>query len=361
MRRGTASLIIALSLMVASLSWAGFTLSNTILDPGRSERLATQLLDNPEVREALIDRVADALETQIPPEIPVPRATIETGAAIALDDPRVEALVIDGFVRVHQNALAGNPEPVSIDAGALGAAGRDALINVRPELDRVLPAAPSVTVDLPTTGLSWMGRLKNFVDRYTLLGAAVSLVGLAGAFAVTTNRGSVFRRVAYWGYGAAAFWVALGYGIPRVAELLSPRSAAIASAAIDVFFGAMIRPAVIMAIIATVLLIIGLLWPALSQNRAARVAQPPRRHGTGMPVGSAPVGSAPIKPPTKVASGGVGPSHRTEEMPAVVTHDVADQTPTEWRPGFGYVEDQDRPPNPFDSPADPSATSRLQP
>lgn len=419
MRRGAASLIIALSLMVASFSWAGFTLSNTILDPGRSERLATQLLDNPEVREALIDRIADALETQIPPEVPVPRAAIETGAAIALDDPRVEALVVDGFVRVHQNALAGNAEPVMIDAGALGAAGRDALVSTRPELDLVLPPVPPLTVELPTTGLSWMGTVKQVVDRFTRIGALLSLAGLTAAFAVAKDRGSVFRRVAIWGYGAAAFWVALGYGIPRIAETLSPRSAAFASAVVDVFFGSMIRPAVIMAIVATVLLAIGLMWPALARQRAARVMQPRTRSGAGQvlvarakeaatrPATGGPVGAAmPTAPPGRLAPtnrpitdhdliGGAGPiagdpwspvgsTERTQQMPvfgqqppAVPTagHPAPPATAgrpttpgplpepktTEWRPGQGYVDEQDRNVSPFDQPAGRPTTGRSRP
>ncbi len=402
MRRGVASLIIALSLMVASFSWAGFTLSNTVLDPGRSERLATQLLDNPEVREALIDRMADAFETQIPPEFPVPRAAIETGAAVALDDPRVEALIVDGFVRVHQNALEGNAEPVVIDASALGAAGRDSLVATRPELDQILPPVPPLNMELPTTGLSWMGTLKRLVDRYTTLGALAALMGLTVAFAVAKDRGSVFRRVAIWGYGAAAFWVVLGYGIPRVAEILSPRSAAFATAAVDVFFGAMIRPAVTMAIIATVLLIIGLAWPMLSRQRAARVMQP-RNGGRGgggggapaRPVATGPVGAA--TPPATAGQlqptqrpitdndliGGAGPIQsepwtpvgsveRTQQMPAF--NRQASQPPatldetgipnpksTEWQVGRGYLDEDDQELSPFDLPADPSTTRRFQP
>lgn len=399
MRRGAASLIIALSLVVASFSWAGFTLSNTVLDPGRSERLATQLLDNPEVREALVDRMADALETQIPPEVPVPRSVIEAGAEVALDDPRVEALVVDGFVRVHQNALEGNSEPVVIDASALGSAGRDALVATRPELDLILPQVPPLNMELPTTGLSWMGRLKQLVDRFTTLGALLSLAGLTVAFAIAKDRGSVFRRVAIWGYGAAAFWLVLGYGIPRIAEILSPRSAAIATAAVDVFFGAMIRPAVTMAIIATVLLAIGLFWPVLARQRAARVMQPSRGPSggavTGMPVATGPVGAAPAptQPTGHLAPakrpitnndliGGAGPigadtwtpvgsTDRTEQMPAfnrqVPTGAAQDQSPlptpktTEWRAGHGYVDDSKSELSPFDRQADSSATRRFQP
>jgi hypothetical protein len=300
-----ASLIIGVSLIVASLSWAGFTLSRTVLDPGRSERLADQLLENPDVRQALTSRLADALEAQIPAEVPVPRSVIETGAATALDDPRVEALIRDGFVRVHQNALEGNDEPVVVDANALGAAGRDMLVQVRPELDPFLPQSPALEVELPTTGLTWIGSVKNFVDRFTGIGAIVAFIGAITAFAVARDRAPVLRRVAFWGYAASAFWLLVGYGIPWLAGSLSPTSAAIATAAADVFFGAMIRPAVIMAIAATVLLLAGFIWPVFERRRGARAVQP--RRTTAPVVGAAgtngpaqPIAGAahvPIQPP----------------------------------------------------------------
>ncbi|MEM9562979.1 MAG: hypothetical protein AAGA93_10195 [Actinomycetota bacterium] len=301
MRRGLASLITGLSLIVATMSWAGFTLSRTILDPGRSERLAEQLLDNPQVRDALVVRLADAVEPQIPPEVPVSRSLIESGAATALDDPRVRALVVDGFVRYHRNALEGETEPVVIDAGDLGAASRDALVDVRPELDQFLPAAPAVEVELPTAGFGWLASVKDFVDRFTLLGALVAAAGATLALAVARNRGAVLRRVAFWGYGAAAFWLLIGLGVPRIADVLSPTSGAIASAAVDVFLGAMIGPAIVVAAASTVLLLLGFALPVLGRKRAARVLQP--RNPTGAGVAGA---GAPVAAPGGLATGGLG-------------------------------------------------------
>lgn len=319
MRRGLASLIIGLSLIVASLSWASFTLSRTVLDPGRSERLADELLENPDVRQALVVRMADALEAQIPSEVPVPRGVIEDGAATALDDPRVEALVRDGFVKVHQNALAGVDEPVTVDASALGAAGRDVLVDLRPELEPFLPPTPALEVELPTTGLSWIGSVKNFVDRFTGISALVALIGGVTAFLVAKNRAAVLRRVAFWGYGASAFWLAIAYAIPWLAGNLSPTSAAIASAAADVFFGAMIRPAIIMAIAATALLIAGFVLPVFQRRRGARAIQP-RGPGGPIPAGTyeprtAPPGQPPVDRTTQLP---VAPSQnllRTQPAP----------------------------------------------
>lgn len=321
MRRGLASLIIGLSLLVATVSWAGFTLSRTILDPGRSERLAEQLLENPQVREALVDRLSDAVEPQIPPEVPVSRGLIEAGAETALDDPRVKALIVDGVVQYHRNALEGNPEPVVIDAAALGSASRDSLVAVRPELDQFLPPVPVIQLELPTTGFTWLATLKRFVDRFTLLGALVALAGGTLALLVAQDRGAVLRRVAFWGYGAAAFWIVVGFAVPRLADLLSPTSGAIASAAVDVFFGAMIRPAVTLAVVSTVVLLIGFLLPAISGRRGARMIQP--RGGQAGPPPVAALGPiakpatrpapapAPIAPPSAPRA----PSGATAAMP----------------------------------------------
>ena len=330
MRRGLASLIIGLSLLVASMSWAGFTLSRTVLDPGRSERLADEMLENPDVRAALTSRLADALEAQIPADVPVPRQAVEAGAEIALDDPRVEALIRDGFVRVHQNALAGNDEPVTLDAGALGAAGRDALVVSRPELDPFLPAAPPVALELPTAGLAWLGTVKNVVDRFTLLGAVVAAIGGVAAFVVARDRGPVLRRVAFWGYGASAFWLLVGYGVPWLAGNLSPTSAAIAAAAIDVFFGAMIAPAVLIAALATVMLAAGLLWPTAARSRGARVAQPRR------PRAPAPVTNRPIAGPTPM------PTRSTGFDAGPVVRPVAGAEPRSRPPRYGTGYEPER-------------------
>ena len=296
MRRGLASLIMGLSLLLATASWAGFIMSRTVLDPGRSERLADTLLDNEDVRAVIVDRLSDSIEGRIPADVPVDRATIEQAAEVALEDPRVEALIRDGFVTAHQNALNGIDEPVMIDAGALGAAGRDAVVAQRPELDSVLPAAPEVEVELPNTGLSWLGTVKRYVDRFTIIGAAVALSGVVTAFVLARNRAAALRRVAFWAFGASAFWIIVAYAAPWVLERIAPSSVSIAMAAIDVFFGAMIRPAITLAGIGLGLLLLSFVWPARARRKPAadldRAARGSRGHGGVAPAaaGGAPPG-----------------------------------------------------------------------
>ncbi len=272
MRRGLAGLVLGLSLILASVAWAGFTMSRTVLDPGRSERLAEQLFENEQLRAALVGRVADGLGAALPDGAPaVPDQLLEQAADRALDDENVQSLVRDGIVRTHRNALEGNVEPVTIDAAALGSAAREALVETRPELGAVLPEVPPVAVTLPTSGLSWLGSVKSFVDRFTVLAAVVALGGAVISLIVTSDRPAVLRRVAGWAFGAAGFWLVIGFGIPWIANQIAPTSAAIVAAIIDVFFGAMIPPAIAMAVIGAMLFGASILWGSMA-SRAGAVA-----------------------------------------------------------------------------------------
>ncbi len=269
MRRVFASLLLALSLLVASGSWAGFILTRTALDPGRSEAVADNLLDNTVVRGVIVDRLSDAVEAQIPPSVPITRATIEVAADEALDDPRVETVIRDGFVRAHQNALNGVDEPVQLDASALGQVGREKAVEIAPELETVLPPAPELAVDLPTGGLSFLGTLRNSILRYTLLGAVVAAVGVVSALIITPRRPKALRRVSYWAFANSAFWLLVAFGLPELVGRLAPSSMSIASAVVDVFVGAMIRPALYMAGAGVALLALSFVWPAMARRRPA--------------------------------------------------------------------------------------------
>lgn len=277
MRKGLAGLVLGLSLLVASMAWAGFTMSRTILDPGRSERLADQLFENDQLRAALVNRVAAGLGGALPNGAPaVPDQLLEQAADTALDDPSVQAVVRDGIVRTHRNALEGNDEPVTVDASAIGASGRAALVEIRPELAPVLPEVPELAVTLPTSGLARLGAVKNFVDRFTVFAAAAAAIGALVSLVVTNDRPSILRRLAFWAFGTAAFWLIVGFGVPWVANRVAPTSAAIVAAVIDVFFGAMIPPAVVLAIVGAIVLGISFFWSAASVRQGAHAVQPRR-------------------------------------------------------------------------------------
>lgn len=270
MRRALASLILGLSLVLATVAWSGFVMLHTVLDPGRSERLADEMLDNTVLRGVIVDAVADSLQSAVPAGVEVPRDQLEAAATAALDDPRAEALVRDGIVRIHRNALEGVEEPVTLDAAAFGAAARDSLVAARPELAPVLPPAPSVAVTLPDAGLSFLGRVRDLLERAVMTAALVALAGAVFALVIARDRPGVLRRVSLWAFAASAFWLLLGYGLPWLAEQLAPASAAVFAAAVEVFLGAMIPPALGLAGFGVALIVVSLVWDALRRSVGAR-------------------------------------------------------------------------------------------
>ncbi|MEZ5340051.1 MAG: hypothetical protein R2706_00985 [Acidimicrobiales bacterium] len=276
MRRGLAELILGVSLLLASLTWAGFVTTHTVLDPNQSERLADQVLDNETLRSALVGRLADSLAAALPDGATVPQQTLESIAATALDDPSVERLVRDGIVKTHQNALNGVSEPVLLDGSALSTAVRTALVGDRPELDSLVPEAPAVAFELPTTGLSWFGKMRNAIERLVIIGFLLASAGAIFSLVVAKNRAAILRRVSFWAFGASAFWLAVSYLVPYLAEQVGPTSTAIASAMTDVLFGAMVRPAIIMAAFGTLLLGFSFLIGIAQQRGPAKVLQPTR-------------------------------------------------------------------------------------
>ncbi len=356
MRRGLAGLILGLSLVLASISWSSFVLTHTVLDPGRSERLADQLLDNEVLRAALIGRLVASMEAALPAAVPVPRQQLELAANIALDDPRVDALVRDGIVRTHRNALEGIAEPVALDADALGAATRDALVAIRPELATVLPPAPVLTIELPTTGLSWFGRLRSLARRASLLLGLAAATGAISSLLITKNRPAILRRVSAWAFGASVFWLLVGYGVPFLANMVGPASTATASAMIDVFFGAMIRPAVLMGIAAAGLLGLSMVWSAANDRQGAALLQSPTPRPTGpraVPTPRRGGTSSNIRAPRPVTA--EARTDATQMYPTLVDPQSAGPRPTaspqapqhqprptpRWIEGVGYVEDNE--------------------
>ena len=300
MRKGFAGLILGLSLVVASISWAGFIMSRTVLDPGRSERLSVQVFENEELRSVLVTRLAESLGDALPAQVVVPSQTLEAAASLALDNPAVQQLVQTAIVDTHKAALEGNAQPVVIDSAVLSNVLRGSLVQSNPNLESTLPQVPSASIELPTTGLNFLGTIKGFVDQVTLLAALAGLAGGATALGISNDRPSILRRVSFWAFGASVFWLIVGFGVPYLAGLIGPASSSLTTAAVDVFFGAMITPAIAMAAVGVGLLVASGTWSTFATRNPARVAQPARApRGAGAKNTATRLGAASATPPVE--------------------------------------------------------------
>lgn len=273
MRRGLASLVIGISLAIASVAWAGVAMLNTLLDPDQSRALAEAIIDNPTANRALRARLAASLAQRVPPDIPVSSQVVQHAAERALAQPEVRAATIDAIAAAHGQAMAGDEGSVVVMDHDLSAAGRAALVAERPTLDDSLPDYPAVRLELPTTGLHWLGSLAPRVKRFTIIAAILASAGIGSALVLGTDRPSVLRRAAVWAFGSSAFWLILSIGLPRVAIALAPTSTGLASAGVDIFSTSMVQPATMMACAGAAALIISLLIPAVERRQGAARAQ----------------------------------------------------------------------------------------
>ena len=352
MRKGVAGLILGLALVVASVSWASFIMSRTILDPGRSERLADQLFENPDLRAVLADRLSASLARALPAGVEVSDESLDAAADAALDNAGVQSLIRDGIVATHRSALEGNVQPIVLDGQVIGEALRSSLVAANPSLDAVVPATPSASVELPTSGLNILGPLRDFVDQFTVLTGAIALIGGAIALVISSNRPAILRRVSFWAFGASLFWLIVGFGVPRAAELIGPASTALVTAAIDVFFGAMIPPAIAMAAVGAALLGASFLWSGLGGRQPATTTGPsraPRAAGAQPAVGR----MSNISPPVRgQAAGRPGPSQSPDQT--IVQPRPQPRT----GPGLGTDPNRSSPERPTARPGPGVSTSR---
>ncbi len=381
-RRLVGGALVAVGLIAASLAWAAFSLTRTVLDPDRSERIADAVYDDPAVRSYLGDAMVAAASPFI--DAGASRGDVDAAARRALDNPTVEEAMIGGLVRAHQRFLGEDPrpdEPIVVDASALAAATRRELVNTDPELLGGLPEVPSFAVILPTESMPSVGGARTTVVGAVAFLALVAVGLVVAAFVVTDNRARVLRRVGFWAIGAAAFWVVVGVVIPSLAHLLLPDEATVVASLWGVGAAGMVQPSLVAAGAGVAALVLSLIWmlgsavvargdrrrarnrsePA-GRSRRAVAGSGPRRtsvasaaagqhsgprvprgarpvdpvdaytaRGHARPAGGAAASAAPIRTP--------GPATPPRGVPVVPADPPRSQPAPRWVEGVGYVDD----------------------
>ncbi|QGG96062.1 hypothetical protein [Actinomarinicola tropica] len=357
-RRLAGGFLVGLGLVVASLAWICLSITRTVLDPDRSAAIAEDVYRDPEVRDQLRSSMADAIDAAVPDGVDVSRLDVVDAADRALDDPAVEALLVDGLVRAHQRFLGDDPnpdEPIVVDGAALASATRRQLVSAQPELAGVVPEIPSLAVTLPTDSIPNAGGLRDRLVAATAVLAALAAGLVVAAFVVTDNRARVLRRVGFWLIGAAAFWVIIGTALPSLAHLLLPGQAAIIGAIWGVAAGGMRQPSITAGIAGVAALALSIVWMAGSavsrrsrrrdavRERSARAAEEPRY--VSRPVSVPADYHAPnpdyVPPPPAPTPTYVPPGEGVDATVAAPSPAVSRPAAPRWVEGVGYVDDPD--------------------
>lgn len=378
-RRLIGGALVGIGLVVASMAWAGYSASRTVLDPGRSQAIADDLYNDREVRDQLRSSMASALGAALPDGVRVNRAELVAAADRALDDPAVESLLLGGLIRSHQRFLGDDPnpdEPIVIDGSAMARASREALINVRPDLFDVVPEPPSIPVELPVDRLPNASGFRTWLNGMVAMAAAVAVGLVIAAFVLTNNRPAILRRVGFWAIGAAMFWIVLGYVLPELAHLLIPGQAAILGGMWGVAAGGMLDPSKTALIAGVVAVVFSYVWVGVAalagrSSRPPRSAREPVHHAqpvpraepmqyaqpvsqTQPPPYAQPTHHAQPAPPVRTTGPVTPPQgtpavHQPRPFPAPPAQPQAAPAPR-WIEGVGYVDDEPDPTRSGDSP-----------
>lgn len=342
-------MLMGLSLLLASISWAGFVLSSTVLDPGGSTRLVSETMNHDTVQSVLTGRLADGLVQIVPESEPVSRQEAEKAAAEALTDPKARGAVAQALVEAHLLGLQGGTRDDFFSALDVNVAGREALVSAKPALRRQILANPLIKVRLPVSGLNWLAGLRNLVDRFAVLAASVALIGFATTFVVARDPELVIRRATWWILGSAGAWTLSGLIYETTARAVVPSSYAVLAVAIERFFAAMHGPSVVMLSFGLGLLSMSFLVPALRQRRGAALLADAAERNLGQP--ALPRRST-LVATTAVTTGAVGADQEAddgsphsgepaEEVPVTgsVGPGVARRMSAAWLEGHGYLDD----------------------
>ena len=246
MRRAAASILVTLGLVAASVAWWAFAARYTVLDADRSERIADTLIEQPVIQDAVAEGLGTALRQALPPGTPIAPEQIDAVAHQALQDPRAMAALKTAVLSSHQRLVGDYDGPVTLDVSPIAEAGRDALLAARPELAESFPAAPSLSIDLPTQHLPRLGWLPERARELFGLASLLAVTLLALGMLTSSDRPKVLARGGRWALRAGVFWALFGWALPYgMTKIGEPRLAALGAIAVAAV-GPMIAPAVLL-------------------------------------------------------------------------------------------------------------------
>ncbi|MFN3254912.1 MAG: hypothetical protein ACE37B_04405 [Ilumatobacter sp.] len=334
MRRIASRLLLRFALVAASIAWATFVFTNTIGDPGRGERVARAVLDDPDARAEIIAPISDAVVSTTglrTDQLPGGPATVDAVVDQVLRDPAGAQAFIDPFAGSWARLLGeDDPRPAEFDLASilddldellapLGAStatanGAGSEAGSEAEAEIVVPSVP-----LPRAQLDWMRGVRRTVSASTVPMALLAVGLAAGAFAIGDRR-RVTRRVAIWAITAGALWAVIPPLLVWAARSWAPGADAVVAVTIDEATSGLRATALALVVAGGAAVAASWLVPsrrrAAEPSAAARTAEP-RAQGATPPAPRPPEQTAVL--PTQQPPAQPPPPH--------TPHQAAHQTP----------------------------------
>jgi hypothetical protein len=214
--QGSASrLLVHIGMALATLAFAAWWTTHTILDTGRTQRVASAVLENTDLRHYLAGQIAPFV-ARADTTNPQAKAVVQQRLTTVLDRPHVRAKLERFVGEAHARLVGERATPAVLDKATVDTLVAAALPNMTAaEIAKI----PAVKVDVPQVAAFNTAR-RAFHDRtgLYLLGAVVAL---ALALVVTRDRRSTLRLVGRWLIGISVghllvLWVVPVLVVPAV-------------------------------------------------------------------------------------------------------------------------------------------------
>jgi hypothetical protein len=274
LRRAAAGVVLGVSLFVASLAWSSFIALRTVFDPSRSAQIADDLWEDDAVRGQIADNIATAITVMLPEGVEVSEEVVEAAALVVLDSPALRRVVDTAFVQTHSAFLGEGDLPRGVQVGEVSQIVRDTVVELDPRLDASLPAAPDVTIELPTDRIPDAGPVRRALQLVVPIFALTAAVGIAVALLTTSDRPGVLRRAGTWAISSSAFVLVVSFGVPWLVARLVPSQAEVLAALIKALLAAALTPSIVLAVLGVAALGLSFAWRAGRSVASAPVPQP---------------------------------------------------------------------------------------
>lgn len=249
-RGGIGKALVHYGMLLATLAFASWWTSHTILDPGRSRRVVQAVLSDKQFRMLIADNVGPPIVTAVgltslpsemrlptmpgtniptasaipggnplpPPSVPADQAALKIRLVAVLDDAGVRSRLEDFVFQTHQRLIGERNTPAVLDRPTVERIVTAAVPDITPDQ---LARIPPISIDVP--GLKALTSAKKvFVGRFAwyALGAVVLLVA---AMVLSSDKRATLKLIGRWLIGISAghlffLWLLPAVIIPRVSK-----------------------------------------------------------------------------------------------------------------------------------------------
>ncbi len=268
-RRSATSLILGLSVAMASMVGSAWAFDQAILDAERSEEVAARALNSPEVSQRLYDEATTGLVHLALPDQLTDSDALDDAVSAMMGSEELTTRLEQRFMSAHRAGLDGASAEAFLDDRPLRTEARAILTEKMPGVALKRPSERRFDMHLPIEGYSVLALLRGPVDWLRSFGLALTAIGVLLSLAFSRDRAETCRGAAPWALGAAVGWlmVASGFGIASRAAMPAPFKAV--GHTLTVGLNATSGPATAVAVAGLALLTFGALWPLHERRRGA--------------------------------------------------------------------------------------------